>query len=88
MQNKKFGALSSSVDENEISLTITNIAKLVGTVLSALVALQGANAVITNTEVELVVAAIVMGGTGIVSVYQGGQIVWGILRKFIVKYYA
>jgi hypothetical protein len=85
--DKKYGILTSSVDNNELSMTITNIAKVVGTVLSAVVALQGTSAMITNDQVEAVVNAIIVGGTGLIAVYQSSLIVYGIFRKIIVKYY-
>lgn len=87
IMDKKYGALTSSVDNNELSMTITNIAKVVGTVLSALVALQGTSAVITNDQIEAVVQAIIVGGTSLIAVYQSSLIVYGVFRKIVAKYY-
>lgn len=85
--DKKYGALSSSVDSNELSMTVSNIAKVVGTILSAVIALQGTSAVITNDQVEAVVNAIIVGGTGLIAVYQSSFVIYGIFRKIIAKYY-
>lgn len=74
--HKKFGALSSSVDPNQLSLTVT---ATIRSVLSILVAFGYVNTVQMDTTL-LQVPVIVMAGY---AAWQAVEAVWGAVRKLI-----
>ena len=77
--HKKFGALSSSVDPDQLSLTVT---AAIRSVLAILVAFGYVSTVQMDTTL-LQVPVIVMAG---VAAWQGLDAVWGAVRKLIVTY--
>ena len=81
MENKKFGALSSSVNPQELSLTITSLAQLFISVLVGVGVITATGADTTLEQVPVIVSA------GYAT-YQGCLVLWGAVRKVIVVFTA
>ena len=79
MVNKRFGALSSSVDPNELSLTVVSGVKLVLTVLATFGWVTVTQA---SGMLELVPAAV---GAGYAA-WSALQTLWGLARKVLVLF--
>lgn len=77
MVNRKYGALSSSVNPQELSLSVSAGAKLV---LGLLVTIGAVTQVDGNTIIEAIPAAVAGG----YSVWQFLELSWGLTRKVIV----
>lgn len=82
--DKKYGALSSSADSQEMSLTISSLIKLIGTVIAGVLALKGINISITDYDVQVLTDIIVMGITGALAVWHSVHVLYGLVRKAIV----
>lgn len=77
MENKRYGSLSSSVDPQELSLTVTSSAQM-------MVSLAVAFGWLTATGAESIIEQIpVIVATGYAT-YQGCMVLWGAVRKVIV----
>lgn len=78
--DRKFGALSSSVNPQELSKTVEGIVKLVTGVLVTfgLVSTVDANTVLTQIPIVVTAAYSAWGGL---------EMIWGIIRKLIVRFY-
>ena len=79
--NRKFGALSSSVNPQELSLSVTAAVRLI---LSVLVSFGVFSATGANTVIEQVP---VLVGAGYAA-FQAIELIWGVIRKLIVKFTA
>lgn len=77
---KKYGALSSSVNPQELSLTISAAVKAA---LSLAVLLGYVSSSDMNTALEQVPALVMAGYT----VWQGLESVWGFVRRLMVRVY-
>lgn len=77
--HRRYGALTSSVDPNELSLTVQSAAKLLVGVLVAFGVIQATGA---NTLVEQIPAIVAAG----YAAWQANEMVWGIVRKIIVAF--
>lgn len=77
--NRKFGALSSSVDPQQLSLTVTSVTRLVISLLVAwgLMSTTGADTVLEQVPV------LVSAGY---ATWQGVETIWGIARKIYVHF--
>lgn len=84
MDAKKYGALSSSVNPQELSLTVESIGKVIIGIIGWVVVSKGMDAATAQTQlqalVDLVAQAIPMAFTLWASMLTG----YGIIRKFIV----
>lgn len=74
---KKFGALSSSVNPEELSLTITSAVRLVLAILVSFGILQTTGA---DTVLEQIPVMVSAG----YATWQGVEVLWGASRKIIV----
>lgn len=77
MNNKRFGVLSSSVNSDELALTVTSGARLV-------LGLLAAGGILTTTGADTVIEQIPMFVAAGYATWQGLEMLWGILRKMIV----
>lgn len=77
--DKKFGALSSSVNPQEMSLTITSVVKMVVGILVAFGVFETTQADTTIEQIPVIVSA------GYAT-WQGAEAIWGAIRKIIVKF--
>lgn len=77
---RKFGALSSSVNPQELSLTITSVVK---TIVGILVAFGTFEATQADTVIEQIPVIVSAG----YATWQGAEAIWGAIRKVIVKFY-
>ena len=76
---RKFGVFSSSVNPQELSTTVEGVIKLLATLLVGF----GVITTLDSNQMVAEVGVIVPAG---IAVYQAGQIIFGIVRKIIVKY--
>lgn len=76
---KKFGKFSSSVNPQELSLTITSTAKLL---IGILVAFGVFEATKADTVIEQVPVIVSAG----YATWQGAEAIWGAIRKILVKF--
>lgn len=74
---RKFGALSSSVNPQELSLTVTAVARVVIGVLVSFGVIQVTGADTTLEQIPVIVSA------GYAT-WQGAEALWGAVRKIIV----
>ena len=79
MQNARFGSLSSSVNPQELSLSVQSAVRLF---LGVLVATGVIGATGANTLLEQVPAIVAAG----YAAYQALEMLWGIARKVIVAF--
>lgn len=77
MQEKRFGALSSSTNPQELSLTVTSLAQLIISVLVATGVMTATGADTVLEQVPVIVA------TGYAT-FQGCLVLWGAVRKVII----
>jgi len=77
---RKFGALSSSVNPQELSLTITSVVKTIVVILVAFGTLEATKA---DTVIEQIPVIVSAG----YATWQGAEAIWGAIRKIIVKFY-
>ena len=77
--HKRFGALSSSVDPNELSLTVT---ATIRSLLSVLVAF-GYVSVVQMDTVIMQIPILVMAGY---AAWQAIEAIWGAVRKIIAMF--
>ena len=78
MENhKRFGSFSSSVNPQELSLTVTSIAKVIIGMLVGFGVFTTTGADTTLTQIPVIVSA------GYAT-WQGAEAVWGAVRKVIV----
>lgn len=76
---RKFGALSSSVNPQELSLTITSVVRMVVGILVAFGVFETTQADTTIEQIPVIVSA------GYAT-WQGAEAIWGAIRKIIVKF--
>jgi hypothetical protein len=81
---KKYGFLSSSVNPQALSLTITSGVRLIGTLLSAVLVLQGIDYKIENEVIDQVASSLVMIVTAVFSFIEGARFLYGLGRKIMV----
>ena len=74
---RKFGALSSSVNPQELSLTVTAVARVIIGVLVSFGVMQVTGANTTLEQIPVIVSA------GYAT-WQGAEALWGAVRKIIV----
>lgn len=86
MQNKKFGALSSSANPQELSETVSSILKMIGYFLGTLATLKGVDANISDEQIEQLTNAIVLIISSGFAIYQSGTLVMGFVRRLIAKF--
>ena len=77
--NRRFGALSSSINPQELSLTVTAGARMLIALLTTLGYLGMVQA---DTILEQMPAIFLAGYT----TWQGIETIWGAVRKIIVKF--
>jgi len=77
MNERKYGALSSSVNPQELSLTVTSVAKVIIGVLVGFGVFTTTGADTTLTQIPVIVSA------GYAT-WQSGEALWGAVRKIIV----
>lgn len=77
MNERKYGALSSSVNPQELSLTVTSIAKVIIGMLVGFGVFTTTGADTTLTQIPVIVSA------GYAT-WQAAEALWGAVRKVIV----
>lgn len=78
---RKYGAFSSSVNPQELSLTVTSIAKVV---IGMLVSFGFFTTTGANTTLEQIPVIVSAG----YATWQGAEALWGAVRKIIVAFTA
>jgi hypothetical protein len=81
---KKYGALSSSVDPAQLSLTVESASKVIIGLIGTLVAYKGIDSIAVTTQLQ----AIVDIGITLIPVafttWHSLQLIWGAWRKLLV----
>jgi len=80
MEERKFGVLSSSVNPQELSLTVSAIAKVVVGLLVSFGFMQTTGADTTLEQIPVIVS---VG----YATWQGAEALWGAVRKVIAAIY-
>ena len=78
---RKFGALSSSVNPQELSLTVVSVVKMIGLLIGSYASAKGIDAVITDQQLELIAQTVVAIITAGLTIVQSGDLLLGIFRK-------
>jgi len=78
MEHKKFGALSSSVNPNELATTVTGFLKTVGGIVAYLGYTQVTGDI--NTIIDQIGVIVTAG----YSLYGACEVIFGIVRKLLV----
>lgn len=79
IMHRRYGALSSSVNPEQLSLTVTSLGRLVVTALVTLGYVSTVQADTILTQIPLLLAALLAAWDTI-------QTIWGIIRKVIVAF--
>jgi hypothetical protein len=80
--DKKFGFLSSSVDPQQLSLTVESAVKLIGVLIGGYATLTHMNGFIFGqVELQAISDAIVVIITSALAIYQSSQLIFGLFRK-------
>ncbi len=87
MQQKRFGAWSSSTDPAEISSTVESVIKVLAMLLSALGAMKGLDWAISASEIQNYASLITAGIVGALVVWQSSQALWFAARKIFYRVY-
>lgn len=82
MNNKKFGAASSSVDPSQFSLTIASALKLVATGAMYLGLIHGIDATTLDAQVQSLTDSLLTVATSAIAIYQAGDFIVGLVRKW------
>lgn len=89
MTNKRFGALTSSVDPNKLAATVSGVLKVVGS-LVAFLALTGlinaADSMELVKQLETLLTATVAFVTAAYGTYGAAQAVFGTVRKILIHF--
>lgn len=84
MKNKRFGSLTSSVNENELSLTFQSIAKVLIGIVGWYAAQKGLDPNAATNQFQQIVDLGVMTVPALFAAFHSLQALWGLIRKFIV----
>ncbi len=87
MQTKRYGAWSSSTDPAEISLTVETVVKILGIILGGIGTIKGVNLMIPPSTAQAIVDIATAGIAGGLTVYHSGQLLWGLFKKGLNKFY-
>lgn len=82
---RKFGAFTSSVNENEISLTVESIVKLVALVIGGWATVKGNGTIIPDVVVNQTVDAFTIIIVSGLAVWQSANTLFGLFRKMVSK---
>ena len=85
--NRKYGALSSSVNPQELSLTVESIGKTVGALLVLLASVKGVNPAEVNAWYEPLMAQATVVISSAYASYNAILLFWGLFRKGIAFLY-
>ena len=82
---RKFGAFSSSVNPQELSLTVVSVVKMIGLLIGSYASAKGIDAVITEPQLELIAQAVIAIITAGLTIVQSGDLLLGIFRKIVAR---
>ena len=86
--HRKFGALSSSADPQQLSKTIESVLKIIGYVVGSLAALQGVDVVIVNQNVQEIANLALVLTPAILVIKESGPLVFAAIRRILAAFYA
>lgn len=86
IENRKFGALSSSEDPQKFSETIASVLKIVGYLVSAYASISGTNVLIDDAQMQALTQAFIAIASAGMIIYQSGQFIFGFVRKLALKF--
>lgn len=84
---KRFGALTSSTDPDQLSLSFQSAAKVIIGIIGAYAAYKGLDQTAITSNLQQFVAIIVTLIPIAFSTYHTLELAWGLLRKAIVAFY-
>ena len=84
MDNRKYGALSSSSDPQQFSETWAGVFKTVGVLVSLFLAQKGVDATVANASIEETVNGLTLVGGLLIAVWQASNALLGAVKKIIV----
>lgn len=85
---RRFGALSSSVDPTQLSLTISSVGKVLAGFLAFLAAAKGLDPAVAQNESQLIIDMIAQGIPLAYSLWNSCNAIWGAARKLLVYFTA
>ena len=83
--NRKFGAFSSSVNPEEVSLTIESVIKLIGLIVGGFLAMKGSGAVINDELIKQTTDAFTVIAVSGMAVWQSANFLFGLFRKLVAR---
>lgn len=86
--NRRFGALSSSVDPTQLSLTVESTGKILAGLIGWAAVAKGLDPATAQTQFQLIID---MGAQGIpiaFTLWNSMLVVWGAARKLLVLFFA
>lgn len=81
---KKYGALTSSIDPNQLSLSVSSAANVVIGLIGTLLAYKGLDSSTITTQLQAIVAIVVTLIPVGFTVWHSLQLAWGLVRKVLV----
>jgi len=85
MENRRYGSFSSVDNPQEFSKTIGSLLKIIGLVAGYVATSQGIHLAIQDINIEATVDAFALAGTATMAVWQFGEVLFGLVRKFVAK---
>lgn len=86
MEKRKYGALSSSANPEELSLTVTSIVRMLGLVVTAFASFKGVDIVITDAQAQAISATVITIVTALFTIKEGSSLIYGIFRKIAAQF--
>lgn len=86
MDNRKYGALSSSSDPQQFSETWAGIFRTVGVLAGLFLAQKGVDATVANVAIEETVNGLTLVGGLLLAVYQASLALVGAVKKLVLLF--
>lgn len=86
MNERKFGALSSSVNPQELSLTVSSISKVLIGLVGWFAVSKGLDPAAAQTQLQAIVDIMAQAVPLCFTLFNSLQTVWGLVRKLITYF--